>query len=185
MNSKEKIKNIKSVINEFYHKEKCEGRLTECANDCWKSYQKDCDEIEQDLDRLKRLEKELKQTKLNFRNSQTHSKNCYKKLKEKYNEVEYCYEKLSKDHMSLKKSFDELFEISIIKTHDLLQLGKENKELKEAIKILKAKLVPILLLQEVDTLEEYNEGLDDCDEYRLTQEEFDLLKKVFESVGEE
>lgn len=55
--------------------------------------------------------------------------------------------------------------------------------LKKAIKILKGKLVPILLLQEVDTLEEYNEGLDDCDEYRLTQEEFDLLKKVFESVG--
>lgn len=61
---------------------------------------------------------------------------------------------------------------------------KENQELKEAIKILKAKLVPILLLQEVDTPEEYNEGLDDCDEYRLTQKEFDLLKQVFESVGD-
>lgn len=63
MNSKEKIKNIKSVINEFYHTEKCEGRLTECANDCWKSYQKDCDEIKQDLDRLEQLEKENQELK--------------------------------------------------------------------------------------------------------------------------
>ena len=42
---------------------------------------------EETLELLKnneRLEKELKQTKLNFKNSQTHSKNCYKKLKEKY-----------------------------------------------------------------------------------------------------
>lgn len=67
MNSKEKIKNIKSVINEFYHTEKCEGRLTECANDCWKSYQKDCDEIEQDLDRLKKLEKEHQKLKKIFK----------------------------------------------------------------------------------------------------------------------
>ena len=58
MTSREKIKSIKSLINEFYHNEKCEGRLTECANDCWKSYQKDCDEIEQKLDRLEKLEKE-------------------------------------------------------------------------------------------------------------------------------
>ena len=58
MNSKEKINNIKSLINEFYHKEKCEGTLTECANNCWKSYQKDCDEIKQDLDRLEQLEEE-------------------------------------------------------------------------------------------------------------------------------
>ena len=90
--------------------------------------------INKDLDRLKQLEKELKQTKLNFRNSQTHSKNCYKKLKEKYNEVDYCYEKLSKDHMSLKKSFDELFEVYIRVTRELEQLEKENQELKEKIK---------------------------------------------------
>ena len=61
--------------------------------------------ISQDLDRLEQLEKSVehyeatikrwgekyhllekqyKQTKSNFKNSQTHSKNCYKKLKEKY-----------------------------------------------------------------------------------------------------
>lgn len=215
MNSKEKIKNIKSVINEFYHKEKCEGRLTECANDCWKSYQKVCDEIEQDLDRLKQLEKELKQTKLNFRNSQTHSKNCYKKLKEKYTRLERAYknnEVMTRDlnelinrNLELGKDYDakDLECIDLLKENQRLKkvrdnysdqlnyvwnivnsLKDENTRLKQAIKILKAKLIPILLLQEVDTLEEYNEGLDDCDEYRLTQEEFDLLKKVFESVGD-
>ena len=30
------------------------------------------------------LEKQYRQTKSNFKNSQTHSKNCYKRLKEKY-----------------------------------------------------------------------------------------------------
>ena len=90
------------------------------------------------------VEKELLKTKKDFKYSQTSSKNCYKKLKEKFLESE-----------------------------------KENQELKEAISIMKAKLVPILLLQEVDTIEEYNEGLDDCDEYRLTQEEYELLKEVF------
>lgn len=40
MNSKEKIKNIKCLINEFYHDMKCKGKLSEDARKCWLSYQK-------------------------------------------------------------------------------------------------------------------------------------------------
>ena len=44
-------------------------------------------DINKDLERVERLEKELKQTKSNFKNSQTHSKNCYKKLKKDMNRL--------------------------------------------------------------------------------------------------
>lgn len=59
MTSNEKIKSIKCVINEFYHKMKCEGDLTKCADECWKGYQQYCDDILQDLDRLEKLEKAI------------------------------------------------------------------------------------------------------------------------------
>lgn len=142
--------------------------------------------ILQDLDRLEELEKlvlktveelaneEHRANELCDKNIELMQKN--KKLKEKYNELQFDYNDLQKDYDA--------------KDLECIDLLKENQELKDkvdelehAISILKEKLVPILLLQEVDTLEEYNEGLDDCDEYRLIQEEFDLLKKVFESVG--
>ena len=55
MTSKEKIRDIKSVINEFYHNEKCEGRLTECARKSWLLFQEYCDDILQDLERLEAL----------------------------------------------------------------------------------------------------------------------------------
>ena len=150
MNSKEKIKNIKSVINEFYHTEKCEGRLTECANDCWKSYQKDCDEIKQDLDRLEQLEKE---------------------------------------NQELKEHSTELFDRCALLTLKVEQLKQENQNLKEvmknreevAIELIKA----ITILKLVSSL--------NCDKtleterhfLRLTQEAYELLKRVFESVGGE
>ena len=94
MTSKEKINSIKCVINEFYHDMNCKGKLTECANECWKEYQQFCEDIKQDLERLEELEKELKQTKLNFRNSQTHSKNCYKKLKKENVELKKVIKKI-------------------------------------------------------------------------------------------
>lgn len=56
MTSKEKIRDIKSVINEFYHTEKCEGRLTECARKSWLLFQEYCDDILQDLELLEVLE---------------------------------------------------------------------------------------------------------------------------------
>lgn len=58
MTSKEKIRDIKSVINEFYHNEKCEGKLTECARKSWLVFQEYCDDILQDIERLEVLEQE-------------------------------------------------------------------------------------------------------------------------------
>ena len=60
MTSKEKIRDIKSVINEFYHNEKCEGRLTECARKSWLLFQEYCDDILHDLEHLEALENENK-----------------------------------------------------------------------------------------------------------------------------
>lgn len=180
MNSKEKIKNIKSVINEFYHQEKCEGRLTECANDCWKSYQNDCDEIEQDLARLKRLEKELKQTKLNFRNSQTHSKNCYKKLKKKYIRLERAY----KNNEVMTRDLNELINRNLELKHELKRSQETinawmenhkkliiaNGKMKNAIEILK-RLVGVNSIV-MFPKERYED---------ITQEEYELLSEVFEN----
>ena len=55
-NNIQKIKDIKSLINEFYHDMKCRGLLTECARECWLSYQKDCDDIEKELEKLEKLQ---------------------------------------------------------------------------------------------------------------------------------
>lgn len=178
MNSKEKIKNIKSVINEFYHTEKCEGRLTECANDCWKSYQKDCDEIKQDLDRLEKLEKELKQTKLNFKNSQTHSKNCYKKLKEKFERGKEVYHRnyeLIQENGKLKQA---------VKTWNENggKLLRENTKLKQALDIFERKYIHIHCLRRTKNVEEYNKVIDKFDKYDffdyLIEEDYELLKEV-------
>ena len=83
MTSKEKINSIKSVINEFYHDMKCKGKLTECANECWKEYQQFCEDIKQDLERLEMLEKE-------------------------YNELQEKYEQLEEDYAFLEDDFEAL-----------------------------------------------------------------------------
>lgn len=69
----------------------------------WKHYEKSrCafyGVIKQDLGRLEKVEKDLKQTKSNFKNSQTHSRNCYKKLLDRYMGLE-------KENTKLKKSIE-------------------------------------------------------------------------------
>ena len=75
MNSKEKIKNIKCLINEFYHDIKCKGELSEDARKCWLSYQKDCDDIEQDLVNYEVLKEEHNKTIENtYKLSKTYEK---------------------------------------------------------------------------------------------------------------
>lgn len=62
--------------------------------------------IKQDLDKLEKVEKDLKQTKSNFKNSQTHSRNCYKKLLDKYMGLEKENTKLKKVIESLKDKIE-------------------------------------------------------------------------------
>lgn len=103
MTSKEKIRDIKSVINEFYHNEKCEGRLTECARKSWLLFQEYCDDILQDLERLEALEKENKEIEELYLNENKH----------------WCetIDSLRKENEKLKKAFQILTQRIVIKAH--------------------------------------------------------------------
>lgn len=86
--------------------------------------------IKQDLERLEQLEKQIKrwyekyafvekelvQTKKNFRNSQTHSKNCYKKLKEKYKKLQKENEKFL-----VNKNLAQILAVKYKKALDILK----------------------------------------------------------------
>lgn len=98
MTSKESLENI--VIN-------FDSMGMICSNLCYEEfYCKDLhfkeifkteyESILRDLERLEKLEKELKQTKSNFKNSQTHSKTHYKRLIDKYLKLETENTKLKK-----------------------------------------------------------------------------------------
>ena len=56
----EKIKDLKSVINSFYHSMKCDGELTNDARGCWLLYQKYCEDLIKELDEYERLKKAVK-----------------------------------------------------------------------------------------------------------------------------
>ena len=58
-NNVQKIKDIKSLINEFYHDMFCRGKGSPCAKKCWDDYQKDCDNIEKELKKLEKLKRIL------------------------------------------------------------------------------------------------------------------------------
>lgn len=144
------------------------------------------EKLGQSLDRLEKLEKELKQTKSNFRNSQTHSKNCYKKLKEKYNKRV----KENENNKGLVRENVELIN-KILK----LQIDKKKLDLLEkAIKIFLKKPYVIEYFYDFIWNEEeqryvYNEECTsfDCDGniikekfiFYLTKQEYELLKEVF------
>ena len=138
------------------------------------------------------LEKEHIQIKKNFKNSQTHSKNCYKKLKEKYEKLERAYknnEVLVRDlnelinrNIELRKQIENLEEENkgVKDDNTRLWLGlecanNENNKLKLAIEILKE----VASLNCDKTLETERQLL------RLSNGDYELLKEVFESVGDE
>lgn len=142
--------------------------------------------IKQDLDRLEKIEKELKQTKRNFKNSQTHSKNCYKKLKEKYTRLERAYKnnevmvrdlnELINRNLELKKVRDNYSDQLNYVWNIVNSLKDENTKLKQAIKFLKSKYK----LTELSKIEGYYT----IGAKLITKEEYELLKEVFESVGD-
>lgn len=57
MNSLEKIRDIKALINEVYDDRKCQGELTEGARKSWLCFKQYCDDIKQDLERLEEINK--------------------------------------------------------------------------------------------------------------------------------
>ena len=150
--------------------------------------------------KLEQLEKELKQTKLNFKNSQTHSKNCYKKLKEKFEKLERAY----KNNEVLVRDLNELINrnLELKKDYDLLDedydqlfakfLGRknENEKLKQAIKVLKDKFKLDVSLN-IDGEFSVEVKIDKIQNIPnivylkyLEIEQYELLKQVFESVGD-
>ena len=187
--------------------------------------------IYKDLDRLKQLEKsvehyeaiikrwqekyafvekELLQTKKNFRNSQVHSKNCYKKLKEKYTRLERAYknnEVMTRDlnelinrNLELKDKIKELEVlnenlnkyIDNFRQNANIQNLYDNQEiykLKQAIKILKDKLkldVSLYINGGFSLEVKVNRNcISPNNVYlkHLEKEQAKLLKEVFESVG--
>lgn len=148
--------NSKEALNELFEVAGCErcGCAIECEEQMDKYHCVMCEQwhniIKKDLDRLEQLEKELKQTKLNFRNSQIHSKNCYKKLKEKYTRLERAYknnEVMTRDlnelinrNLELKDELKRSQETISAWMENHKKLIIDNGKMKKAIEILKERL---------------------------------------------
>lgn len=154
MTSKEKIRDIKSVINEFYHNEKCEGKLTECARKSWLVFQEYCDDIFQDLERLEELEKENKILEMSVKDTFDTSQEIIGELTEENNELK-----------AIKKRISNNYD----------RLNRKRKKLEKAIEIMRNKKVNIHFLF-LHKLEDYN--LLVCNAYQLTKQEYELLKEV-------
>lgn len=97
------------------------------------------------------VEKQLIQTKKNFRNSQTHSKNCYKKLKEKYEKLEKAYKnnevmvrdlnELITRNLELKDELNRSQETIRAWVKNQTNLIIDNGKMKRALDILKSKFI--------------------------------------------
>lgn len=173
------------------------GNGTQTYNDVVVTLTKE--ETLEQLKYIEHLEKELKQTKLNFRNSQTHSKNCYKKLKEKYTRLERAYknnEVMTRDlnelinrNLELKDELKRSQETINAWMENHKKLIIDNGKMKKALDIFERQYIHIYYLRRTENVEEYNKMIDKFDEYDLfdylIEEDYELLKQVFESVGEE
>ena len=83
-------------------------------------------------------------------------------------------EKIEENYYSLNISCEEI-------EFENVRLEEENKKLKQAIDILKDKKVSIGLLLKNNTLNQYNRVRHLYDADFLIQEEYELLKEVFEN----
>ena len=156
MNSKEALRTI--FIN-------CKEEMID-KNGCVVNSENLVKTILQDLDRLEKLEKDLKQTKLNFKNSQTHSRTHYKKLLDRY--------------MSLEKENQELLVYKNVAQGIATKLKIENDKLKKVIEILKRFNFNLNETRHNSTgWEIWTDSLLESEE--LTQKEYDLLKEVLEN----
>lgn len=107
-----------------------------------------------------KLEKELKQTKSNFKNSQIHSKKCYKNLKEKYNCLLSIVEDLREENESLNNEIDFLTNqrknvIEIMNKKNIHHFIKHTKSLTEYNKFIRGSEYDELTIGEFYSLKEY------------------------------
>ena len=161
MESLKKIKEIKSLINEFYHEMKCDNQLTNDSRECWLMYQNYCEEIEKDLERLEKLEAKDK----------------------KWQELFGCdlcevlgRELLKEENKKLKQENKELL------VNKNVAQGIATKY-KKALDIIKNKKVDIDMFIDSTSAEDYNKRLEyytyiNPEVRPLTQEEYELLKEV-------
>lgn len=165
--------NSKEALNNLFEITRCEG----CSRECYvyEDEREDCIQwhmiIKQDLERLEKLEKELKQTKLNFKNSQIHSKNCYKKLKKKYDKLKHVLD----DNEGLING-------NCVMNDIIEGLECENESLKKTIDILKDQLqLEKNILVNLDKTVEYNLRFGVYHSkysVNLTQEEYEQLMGI-------
>lgn len=137
------------------------------------------------------VEKELLQTKKNFKNSQIHSKNCYKKLKEKYEKLERAYknnEVMTRDlnelinrNLELKDELNRSQETISAWMKNNKKLIIDNGKMKKAIKFLKDKFKFELGVSVVKEKYCYSlEFLYNNQYFSITKEDYELLKSVLE-----
>lgn len=138
-------------------------KCKECKHKSHCTIERDYNIIKQSLERLEQVEKENQELAETL---------------ELYNEKFAGHEReradLIKENQELKAKCKDL--MLDFKMFDFNTLKQENEKLKKAIDILKNKRVDVDILLCSETLEEFNDGYHE--EYRLTQEEYDLLKEV-------
>lgn len=130
MNSKEKIKSIKSLINEFYHDWRCRGtNWSKDAEDCHRLYQEYCDDIFQDLERLEKLEQENNSLRAFVGNLQFCRERETRKI-----------EKLEKKNQVLREKVNHFKNVKNRMRRNCKFYEKENTKLKKVIEILEKRL---------------------------------------------
>lgn len=207
--SLEKIRDIKSLINEFY-----QGELSECARKSWLCFQQDCDDIKQDLELLEQLKQQrdslainngelcVKVTDLQKENQELRKSN--KEIEELYlkENKHWCEDtdRLRKENQKLLKENNELkeklngippeYDGYLYFAQGISNVLKENEKRKKAIEIIKIKCSSnsnLWLISNTDNYQEYkcfvknkDHELIRTENNVLIQQEYDLLKEVLE-----
>lgn len=98
-------------------------------------------------------------------------------------------ENLKKENQELKeknKKWQELFGRDLCEVLGREMLLEENTKLKKVCHLLLYKRINIDFLRESKNVDAYNEWISNLMNYsKLTKKQYEILKRVFESVGEE
>lgn len=154
--SLEKIRDIKSLINEVYDDRKCQGELTEGARKSWLCFKQYCDDINQDLERLEKI------------NEVWHDNEPMESVDINDEHLQELYDyinKLEKENEQLKEQRDSLAINNgelVVKVTDL---QKENQEL--LVNKNLAQKLAVEYKNKIDKLEKENQKLKE--ELQLTE----------------